>query len=114
MTNSKTGSDYSARAEQAQQHESRQQHPADDSFIKHHNTIHRRNLTPKTHLWYPVDRDLLLLEVSPVLLVDEDEVEVVAGRELLVHVPEGRREVEAAEEEAYGDGFAWEGRLDGC
>ena len=106
MTNSKTGSDYSARAEQAQQHESRQQHPADDSFIKHHNTIHRRNLTPKTHLWYPVDRDLLLLEVPPVLLVDEDEVEVISRAELLVHVAERRRQVEAPEEESDGDRLA--------
>ena len=106
MTNSKTGSDYSARAEQAQQHESRQQHPADDSFIKHHNTIHRRNLTPKTHLWYPVDRDLLLLEVSPILFIDKDEIEIVTRAELLVQIAEGRSEVEAAQEEADRDRLA--------
>ena len=47
----------------------------------------------------------LLLEVPPVLLVDEDEVEVISGAELLVHVAERRCEVKAAEEEAYRDGL---------
>ena len=50
----------------------------------------------------------LLLEVPPVLLVDEDEVEIISCAELLVHVAEGRREVEAAEEEPYWDRFAWD------
>ena len=49
----------------------------------------------------------LLLEVPPVLLVDENEVEVISRAELLVHVPERRREVEAAQEEPYGDRLAW-------
>jgi len=40
-------------------------------------------------------RTHLLLEVPPVLFVDEDEVEVVARAELLVDVAEGRSEVEA-------------------
>ena len=48
----------------------------------------------------------LLLEVPPVLLVDEDEVEVISRAELLVHVAERRREVEATEEEAYWDRLA--------
>ena len=52
----------------------------------------------------------LLLEVPPVLLVDENEVEVISCAELLVHVAEGRREVEAAEEESYWDRFAWDMR----
>lgn len=39
------------------------------------------------------------LEVSPVLLVDEDEVEVVARAELLVDVAEGWGELEPAEEQ---------------
>jgi hypothetical protein len=51
----------------------------------------------------------LLLEIPPVLLVDEHKVEVVPRAELLVDVAERRREVEAAEEEADGDGFAWGG-----
>ena len=45
----------------------------------------------------------LLLEVPPVLLVDEDEVEVVARAELLVHVAERRRQIEPAEEQADRD-----------
>ena len=49
----------------------------------------------------------LLLEVPPVLLVDEDEVEIISRAKLLVHVAECRREVEAAEEEPYWDRLAW-------
>jgi hypothetical protein len=50
----------------------------------------------------------LLLEVSPVLLVDENEVEVVAHAETLVDLPEGRGEVKAAEEQPYGNGLAFD------
>ena len=49
----------------------------------------------------------LLLEVPPVLLVDENEVEVVSRAELLVDVSERRREVEAAQEQPYWDRLAW-------
>ena len=52
----------------------------------------------------------LLLEVPPVLLVDEDEVQVISCAELLVHIAEGRRKVEAAEEESYWDRFTWDMR----
>jgi len=38
----------------------------------------------------------LLLEVTPVLFVDEDEVEVVPRAELLIDVAEGRGQVDAA------------------
>ena len=48
----------------------------------------------------------LLLEVPPVLLVDEDEVEVISRAELLVHVPECWREVEPSKEQAYRDRLA--------
>lgn len=48
----------------------------------------------------------LLLEVPPVLLVNEDEVEVISRAELLVHIAERRREVEPAEEQAYWDRLA--------
>ena len=47
----------------------------------------------------------LLFEVPPVLLVDEDEVEVVPYAELLVHLAESRRELEAAQEQPYRDGL---------
>ena len=57
-------------------------------------------------LWGKNGRTHLLLEVPPVFFVDEDEVEVVARAEFLVDVAEGRSEVEAAEEETYGDRFA--------
>ena len=49
----------------------------------------------------------LLLEVPPVLLVDEDEVEVISRAKLLVHVAERRRQVEAPEEEPDGDRLAY-------
>ena len=58
---------------------------------------------------YVQDGDFLLLKVTPVFLVDEDEVEVVAGAKLFVHVPEGGGEFKAAEEEADGDGLAADG-----
>ena len=48
----------------------------------------------------------LLFEVPPVLLVDEDEVEVVPYAELLVHLAESRRELEPAKEESNRDDFA--------
>ena len=72
-----------------------------------------------THFWYPEDGNLLqdpayrsaaarmnkrrketnlLLKVPPVLLVDEDEVEVISRAELLVHVSECGRKIEATEE----------------
>lgn len=47
-----------------------------------------------------------VLEVSSVLLVNEDQVEVVAGGELFVDVAEGWSELEATEEESDGDRFA--------
>ena len=59
----------------------------------------------RTHLWYPENSNLLLLEVPPVLLVDEDEVEVISRAELLVHVAERRCEVKPAEEKPYRDGL---------
>jgi hypothetical protein len=52
------------------------------------------------------DRYLVLLEVPSVLLVDEDQIEVVSGGELLVDVSEGRGEFEPAEEESDRDRFA--------
>ena len=58
------------------------------------------------YLWYPENSDLLLLEVSPVLLIDEDEVEVISRAELLIHVAERRREVEAPQEEPYRNRLA--------
>ena len=48
-----------------------------------------------------------MLEVPPVFLVDEDEVEVISRAELLVHVAERRRQVEAPEEESDGDRLAY-------
>ena len=48
----------------------------------------------------------LLLEVAPLLLVDEHQVEVVAHRELLVDVPHGRRELVTAQKQPDRDGLA--------
>ena len=45
----------------------------------------------------------LLLEVPPVLFIDEDEVQVIPHAELLVHLAERRRELEAAQEQPYRD-----------
>ena len=47
----------------------------------------------------------LLLEVPPLLLVHQDQVEVVADTELLVDIPHGGREVVAGQEETDGDGL---------
>ena len=48
----------------------------------------------------------LLLEVTPLLLVNEHQVEVVAHRELLVDVPPGRRQLVTAQKQPYRDGLA--------
>jgi hypothetical protein len=48
----------------------------------------------------------LLLKVPPILFVDEHQVQIVAGRELLVHVPICRRQFEAAKEETDRDRLA--------
>ncbi len=66
-------------------------------------------MNPEAYLWYPEDRNLLLLKVSPVLLVNENKIQVVAYAELLVHFTEGWCEVEAAEEETNGYGFSCNG-----
>jgi len=50
--------------------------------------------------------ELDVLEVAAVLLVDEDQVEVVARRELLVDVAERRRELEPAQEQPDRDRLA--------
>lgn len=48
----------------------------------------------------------LLLEVAPLLLIYEHQVEVVAHRELLVGVFHGRRHLIAGQEQPDGDGLA--------
>mmetsp|Transcript_53545 Transcript_53545/g.138411 ORF Transcript_53545/g.138411 Transcript_53545/m.138411 type:complete len:245 (-) Transcript_53545:301-1035(-) len=54
-----------------------------------------------------VQRDLLLFEVPPVLLVDEDQVEEVLNGKFVVHVAKcGRQRVEAVEEQPNGDRLA--------
>lgn len=57
----------------------------------------------RDHLAFPSDlqaRDLVLLKVSPILLVDQDQVEIVACAELLVYVAKRRRQFKAAQKEA--------------
>jgi hypothetical protein len=49
----------------------------------------------------------LLLEVTPVFLVNEHQVEVVSCAELLVHITKGRSELETAKEQPYRNGFAY-------
>ena len=50
--------------------------------------------------------NLLLLEVSPILLIDQDQVDVVLDRELVVHVAIRRGEREAAQEQPDRDRLA--------
>lgn len=49
----------------------------------------------------------LLLKVAPLLLIDENQVEVVAHRKLLVDVPHGRRHLVARKEQPDGDGLSY-------
>ena len=49
--------------------------------------------------------DFLLLEVSPILLVHEHKVQVVAHAELVVDITVRGREVVGAQEDADGDGL---------
>ena len=71
------------------------------------NTRHWRFSRNLSFAWLAIDRDFLLLEIATVLLVDQDEVEVVSRAELLVHVAEGRGEVETTQEESDGDGLSY-------
>lgn len=48
----------------------------------------------------------LLFEVTPLLLVHQYQVEVIANRELFIDVPHRRRQFIAAEEEADWNGLA--------
>lgn len=56
-----------------------------------------------------VQDDLGLLEVAPGVLVYQHQAQVVARRELLVDVPERRRQVEAAQEQPDRDRLAARG-----
>ena len=58
------------------------------------------------YIRYPEDGDLVLFVVSPVLLVDENKIEVVPSVELLVHISECRCKVEAAKEQPDRDRFS--------
>ena len=49
----------------------------------------------------------LLLEVTSVLFVDEDEVKIITRAELLVHVAERWRQVKPAKKQPNWDCFAW-------
>ena len=51
----------------------------------------------------------LLFEVAALLLVDQNQVEVVAHGELLIHVPHGGRHLVAGQEQPDGDGLSWKG-----
>lgn len=73
-------------------------------------TTKRKKRSSCFFLFRPSVRPSLLLEVSPLLLVDEHEVQVVLDAELLVDVAHGGREVVAGQEHADGDGLAAHGR----
>lgn len=53
---------------------------------------------------------LLLLEIAPLLFVDEHQIEIVLARELLLYVSHRRREVVGAEEQANRYALAFHGR----
>ena len=59
--------------------------------------------TSAVYLWSYLSRlratAYLLLEVSTIFLVDEDKVQKVANRELLVDVSHGRRQVVAVQKQ---------------
>lgn len=76
------------------------------------------------YLWYPENGDFLvkrlliardvtpkctylLLEVTSVLFVDEDEVKIITRAELFVHVAECRGQVKPAQKQPNWDRFAW-------
>lgn len=41
----------------------------------------------------------LLLEIPPILLINQHQVQIISRAEPLVHIPERRRQVEAAQEQ---------------
>jgi len=64
--------------------------------------------SPESYLGYPEDSNLLLLEVAPVLLVDEHQVQVVPGTKLLIYIPERWCEIKPSKEKADWYCFALE------
>lgn len=54
----------------------------------------------------PEDRDLLLLKVSPILLINQDEIQVIPCAELLVDIPERRCQFESSQEQPDRNGLA--------
>jgi len=58
------------------------------------------------YLRNPEHRYFLLLEIPPILLIDQYQIQVIPRRELLVHVSEGWSELEATEEQSDGDSLA--------
>lgn len=56
-------------------------------------------LTEPTNLRYTEDSDLLLLEISPVLLIYQHQVQIVPCAELLVHITECWRKLESTKEQ---------------
>lgn len=49
----------------------------------------------------------LLFEITSVLLVDQNKVEIITCAEFFVYISESRRQVEATKEQADWNGFAW-------
>ena len=59
----------------------------------------------KTHFRYPKNSDFLLFKVTPIFLVDQNQVEIISRAELFVHIAEGWRQVKASEEQTDGYSF---------
>jgi hypothetical protein len=51
--------------------------------------------------------NFLLLEITAILFVDENKVQVILDRELVIDVTESGREVEPTQEKSDGDGFTY-------
>lgn len=66
--------------------------------MHYHNIITTTYLQPTTRTQLSLTH--LLLEVSPVFLINQDQIDVIPHRELLVYVLHGRGQVVAAQEQA--------------
>ena len=51
----------------------------------------------------PKNRNLLLLKISPVLLINQNQIQIIPSRKLLVDIPERRREFESSQKQSDRD-----------
>jgi len=75
-------------------------------FIKSHNKNSQITVTCKSVLRNSEDSNFLLFEITPILFIDENQIEVVPCAKFFIDVPECRCQIETTKEKANGDRFS--------